>query len=335
MRFEGLDLNLLVVLDALLEEKSVTRASVRLNVSQPALSAALVKLRWHTGDQLLQKVGRRLQLTPRALEMVGPVKDILIRIKATVSGVSDFDPSVSGRQFRIAMSSYCTQVMSPPLNAYLEQHYPNITYVVDNLSSESLRRVKNNEIDICIASGQLNLLNPRESLDDLSHAELFVDDWVLISDRNNLSIDQDIDLCSFLAMRYIDTRVDRDATTLVEHALQEIDATPNSALVVPEFHLAISNVIGSECVSIVPSLLLEKYWKRYLRVQAPPFKVPSLHETLVWHSRNDMEAGHKWFRDLVLEVGRNIRKTKDISALSRNHIPASRRNGQQIVSALQ
>lgn len=306
MHFKGLDLNLLVFLDALLDERSVTKASLRLHVSQPAVSAALAKLRWHTGDQLLQKVGRTMQLTPRAKELAGPVKDILNLIRTTIGRENNFDPMATDRLFTVAMSSYCAQVISPILTQRLTESYPAIRYTVESLSADSIRRVRNGDVHLCVTSEQLNLLNPHESSDDLCSEHLFVDEWVLISDISNTLVSDDLDFENFCKIPYVETRFGQGVLTMVEDSLSRMRSHMESVVFVPDFHLAMANVVNSGCTSIVPSLLVDFNAQRVLKMQPPPFPIPQLRESVFWHSRNDAEPGLKWFRELLLEIGKEI-----------------------------
>ncbi len=111
MHFHKLDLNLLVALDTLLEEKSVSRAADRLNLSQSAMSSALSRLRDYFGDELLIPVGRRMEPTALALSLASPVRDILQRIRTTVQTRPSFDPGTAQRRFRIMTSDYLIEVL--------------------------------------------------------------------------------------------------------------------------------------------------------------------------------------------------------------------------------
>ncbi len=302
MHFKGLDLNLLVILDALLEEKSVTKAAERVHVSQPAVSAALAKLRRHTGDELLEKVGREFRLTPRAEAMIHPVKEILIQIESTIYTDSDFEPSVADRTFKIAMSSYSADVLMPGLVDKLTTSYPGINCVVEEISTESLARVKAGSIDSCITFQQTKLLNPSESIEDLSYSHLFSDEWMLIAARDNAHVTQNTSYDEFCALPYIATRLGWNLYSFVERTLDHLNYRPRANISVPSFELAITSVMNSAGVAVVPALLLDDLVRPFLKVFKPPFEMPSIGEFLVWHSRNDGDPGHIWFRELMLEV---------------------------------
>src|SRR3546814_20202417 len=105
MQLKGLNLNLLVVLDALLREKSVTKTAERLNVTQPAISAALQRLREYLEDPLLERNGRKVELTQRAKDLAVPVREILLRIESALKTTPNFDPAEAKRTFRVPMSA--------------------------------------------------------------------------------------------------------------------------------------------------------------------------------------------------------------------------------------
>ena len=117
MRFNRLDLNLLVALDALLTERSVTRAAQRLHLSPSATSDALARLREYFDDELLVQVGRRMEPTPRAEALQQPVRDVLVRVDSTIAIQPHFDPRLSDRVFRIFASDYTQLVLGPQVMA--------------------------------------------------------------------------------------------------------------------------------------------------------------------------------------------------------------------------
>lgn len=298
MHFKGLDLNLLVVLDALLEEGSVSRAAQRLHVSQPAISAALAKLRWHTGDELLEKFGRTLRLTPRAKQMIKPLKEILIQIEATVKGQSEIDPQTLSRDFSISMTTYCAQILLPNMIDRLQAIAPRVTCQVEDIAFDTVTRIKSGALDLCVTFLQTKLLNPRENLDELSHVPLFSDNWVLIGCATNARIREGMDFESFRALPYMEVKPG-GVPSLVERTLDQIADRPRPVVSVPSFSLALRSVIDTDCVAIVPSLTIDRHTRSHLKVIEPPFAIPRIDECLVWHSRNDADPGHRWFRSIL------------------------------------
>lgn len=307
MHFKGFDLNLLVVLDALLEEESVSRAAVRLNVSQPAVSAALAKLRWHTGDELLEKIGRTVRLTPRAQEMIKPVKDVLREVELVLKGPSDFDPLTLDRDFSISMTSFSSQVVLPSLIERLQHEAPHVKCSVEDIAFDAITRIKTGELDFCVTVLQTRLLNPRENLDQLSHEHLFTDRWVMVGCASNPRLAEPISFEEFCAIPYVEVRPG-GLPSLVERTLDEIPNRPRAAVSVPSFSLAIRNVLDTDYVTVVPSLTVDAQSRALLQVQEPPFHVPEIDQFLVWHSRADHEPGHRFFRELLLDCTRVLRE---------------------------
>lgn len=307
MHFKGLDLNLLVVLDALLDEQSVTKAAQKVHVSQPAVSAALAKLRQHTGDELLEKVGRDFRLTPRAQAMVKPLKDIFLQIESTIYTASEFDPALTDRTFNIAMSSYAAEVLMPGLIEKITTKYPGISCVVEEISAESLARVKTDLIDCCITFQQTKILNPSESIEELSFNQLFSDEWMLIAATGNDLVTETMSYEEFCDIPYIETRLRPNLYSFVERTLDHQNFRPRASLSVPSFELAITSVMNSDAVAVVPALLIDDRLRPFLKAFKPPFEIAALGENLVWHSRNDADPGHTWFRELILGLARDLR----------------------------
>ena len=169
-----LDLNLLVVLDTLLVERSVTRAGRTLGLSQPATSAALARLRRFFDDPLLVRTGRHLEPTAFALALREPVQDILRRIEVTIDRRSEFDPKSSNREFTLAASDYAVLVLAPALHAALSKDAPNVRLRFVPL--ELAGRDAESCADLFVIP-QAHARGP--------HEKLFDDRWVFVADRNN------------------------------------------------------------------------------------------------------------------------------------------------------
>src|SRR5215207_1307427 len=130
MRFNKLDLNLLVALDALLTECSISRAATRVHLSQSAMSNALARLRAFFGDDLLVPVGRTMELTPRAQAMKEPVRDVLVRIDSAIVAHPQFDPSRSDRSFQLLVSDYTTVTLMPHLLALTRRESATVRFLL-------------------------------------------------------------------------------------------------------------------------------------------------------------------------------------------------------------
>jgi LysR family transcriptional regulator, nod-box dependent transcriptional activator len=154
MRFNKLDLNLLVALDALLTEQNISRAAEKIYLSQSAMSSALARLREYFGDELLVQVGRKMELTPRAQSLQDPVRDILVRVDATVSAEPDFVPAQSDRAFRMHVSDYTMTTLMPHLLALVYQQAPGVRLDLRAQIMHPHRVLERGEADLLIIPKQ-------------------------------------------------------------------------------------------------------------------------------------------------------------------------------------
>ena len=177
MHFNRFDLNLLVALEALLEEKNVTRAAERVCISQPAMSGSLQRLRERFNDPLLVRVGRSMELTPRAEGLLQPVQNILQEIQSTIDAEPTFDPKTARRSFTVLMSDYVSTVLVPEVVRQISKEAPGIKIQVVMLGANDHERLESGQADLIIRA----LIDPeRESglvSENLNVSKLFIDDW--------------------------------------------------------------------------------------------------------------------------------------------------------------
>ncbi|WP_088306491.1 LysR family transcriptional regulator [Novosphingobium sp. B 225] len=305
MHFEGLDLNLLVALDALLSEQSVTRAASRLCVTQPAVSVALQKLRVQFSDPLLERVGRRMELTPFARELVIPVKELLHQIRTVVESRSGFDPQCDSRNFRLLMSSSIAEIFGVPALRELRGAAPNVHCQVDVfVAPDMLRRLQDGEIDLCIQVFQPGVWEQVSDIESISHEALFSDHYVLVGDASNRLLANGLDFDAFCRIDHIETRFGGNLMSLPERGLAGIAKRPKTPLIVPTYNLAIAAVLGSQMTAIVPSRVAGAPWLQdKLSIVEPPFEIGPLEQHMIWHKRNDNDPGHSWFRGFLGNFG--------------------------------
>src|SRR5271165_3577953 len=169
MNLAQVDLNLLVALDALLRERSVTRAGKRIGLSQSAMSAVLARVRELFGDQLLVRVGREYQLTPVALGLTEPVQEILGLVERTIRDRSPFEPKTAQRQFTIAAADYALAVIVQPLLERLAEGAPGVSLRFRPLQEDMPRLLGLRRVDLAIL--------PAGALEGFPSQELFRDEW--------------------------------------------------------------------------------------------------------------------------------------------------------------
>lgn len=309
MHFKGLDLNLLIALDALLSEKNVTRAAERMNISQPGMSAVLHKLRYHFSDQLLDRVGRRLELTPRGRSLAQPVKAILLDIGKLSRGPDVFDPAEAQRVFRVCSTTFCSDLLAVPTIRMLETVAPHISVQFDDLLPDTFSRLADGQADLAISVAQQSIMDPTSQGEPMSALDFFSDRLVLIVAKENRAVGPTITLDHLCSMPYVETRFGSQTATIGEQAWRRQRQQPRVRAWFPTFQLTLEAVAQTDMVGMVPSKLVAIHRESAVRMLPIPFEVPPLNERLFWHQRNDRDAGHRWFRDVLQSVALELRLT--------------------------
>lgn len=192
----AIDLNLLVVLDALLAERHVSRAALRLNKSQPAVSHALARLRALFDDPLLVRHGGHLEPTVRALEIAPQLAEALAHMRLLM-GSQPFDPAREPHVFRLAMSDYAALVLLPQLMTVLRRQAPNVDLLVSQASREvMMAQAVDGEIDLAL--GVFPTL-----AEDLRTSLLFEEHFACLADRASLGGEKTMDLSAYLQRPHI------------------------------------------------------------------------------------------------------------------------------------
>lgn len=296
----AVDLNLLLVLRALLSERHVTRASARVGLSQSATSHALSRLRDLFGDQLLVRRGRALVLTPRAERLLPLLERGLSDLQEAVQGEPSFDPRSARRSFSLGMADYGQAVILGPLLRALEGQAPGI-----ELSSVGFPNVEelaaNGDIDLAVAaSGRLFLNN-------LPQLPLFEDEFVCVVRREHPLAKSKLTLERYLASRHVVVAPSGTAGSLVDSVLAESGHERRIALRVSSFLAAPIVVSQTDYVSTMPKRLALQLASRFrLHVLPPPLKLPRFGLLLIWHPRFEHDPAHRWLRQLALDVGKRL-----------------------------
>ena len=170
MELHRFDLNLLVTLDALLSERNVTRAGLRMNLSQSAMSGALGRLREFFQDELLVPMGRTMVLTPLAQDLMQPVRDVLLQVQSTIATKPRFDPATSTRHVSVAVSDYVTSVLMADFLRDLQCQAPSITFDLRPVGKRAAEDLESGELDLLIAPEMFaSPVHPKEVLFEDTH----------------------------------------------------------------------------------------------------------------------------------------------------------------------
>jgi len=307
MHLQGLDLNLLIALDALLTERNVTRAAERIHISQSGMSAALDKLRQHFSDQLLERIGRNMELTARGRALAEPVKTILSQIRELNDPSRAFDPTVARRVFRISATTYCCELLATPLISRLRVSAPMISVQFDELSADTADRILDGQIDFAITISA-RLIDKMQTHDEFLRSEkLFTDRFVVAISKNNPYPGELITFDQLCDMGYIETRFGGVIAGVSEQLWRQQPKQPHTCGWLPNFQLTLHTVGQTNMAAILPSLLVVLQGERYnVRALPVPFEMPILEERLYWHRRNDTDPGHRWMAQTLEQVVKDL-----------------------------
>ncbi|PSJ60452.1 LysR family transcriptional regulator [Pseudaminobacter soli (ex Li et al. 2025)] len=292
----GIDLNLLVVLDALLAERHVSRAAVRLNMSQPAVSHALGRLRELLGDPLLVRRGGGLVPTTRALELARPLADALTQVRA-VLGPVHFDPASQTHAFRLAMSDYGAGLVLPRLVRKLRREAPGIDLIVTQSSRDAMTaQVSDGDIDLAL--GVFPMLPTR-----LQSQVLFEERFVCLLDRSTLATEDGLSFDAYMARPHALVAVRGEADTEIDDRVTALGGRRRVALILPHWKVAPGLIAGTDLVLTVARRSLESVAPdERLTIVDAPFAIPSFSFVQIWHERREADPGHRWLREAVAEA---------------------------------
>lgn len=291
MRYRRLDLNLLVALEALLTEKSVTRAAAKLNITQPAMSGALARMREYFEDPLVIQVGRHMELTPYAETLVAPIHDIIMRIDSAIASEPVFDPKQSQRHFSMTLSDYVIRVFLQDVLTDIYREAPGITFEFRQSSSRVQEELESGEVDFVIGP----------TIDVLSeHPQelLFEDDYTVIAWKDSTAVGDTLSFDEYLSLRHVVFRQpNRSAPWLERWFAQRYGNVRQIDVAAQNFDLLPHLVIGTDRIATVQSRLARLVLPM-LPVKAikPPIELPVLTEVMQWNVHRDPDPASQWLR---------------------------------------
>jgi DNA-binding transcriptional LysR family regulator len=294
------DLNLLVALDALLQERNVTHAGERLCLSQSAMSGNLARLRQLFDDELLVRVGRNLELTAFAEEIAGPVSECVQQIEDLLNAKRPFVPETENRVFQIAATDYSIMLMLGPLVKRLEKLAPNISVRFVKLDSLARGKLDACEIDFSIL--------PKEIDTGLPSVPLFKDRFVCIAWSGHPKLKKKMTREWFLAQQHMVFNIGDDGHhSIADQSLQQQGYKRNIVASTESFTNAPFLLQGTSMITVVPRRLAERLKDAAnITLLELPMKVPQLSEKLMWNPRFTTSKGHIWMRDLMVEIANTL-----------------------------
>ena len=293
----SLDLNLLVSLDALLQQRSVTRAAAQMGLSQPALSASLARLRRHFGDELLTRVGNEYRLTTLAVQLKELTRIALSGVERVFAAQPEFDPASSTREFTLLVSDYVVAILGDTVAELLAEEAPHTRLRLTPHSPAMVERA-----DQVLLTADLLLL-PHGFVSDLSHRDLYRDEWVCVVAAGNPVVAEGLTVEDLETLPWVATYHGQTASTPAARQMRMLGIEPRVQVVNESFLTVPALITGSDRIALLQRRLVDQLpLDTGIRALPVPFDAGPLIEAMWWHPVFDDDPEHAYLRDLVLRA---------------------------------
>jgi DNA-binding transcriptional LysR family regulator len=292
------DLNLLPVVLAIAEERSVTRAAVKLGWSQPKVSIALNKLRRSLGDPLFVRGAHGMEPTPRAAALVAPTRDILERVRNDVLASAPFEPRATARRFTFALSDIGEMTFLPKLLAWLQRHAPGATVVSVTLPPDQIAAgLESGEIDLAI--GYFPDLKARNFFQQRLFTHTFIS---LVNARHRIKGER-MSMDEFLATGHAVIRAEGRSQEIFEQLLLKHRIERRVVLSTPHFMSIPFIIAATDLLVTVPYAVGASFAKiPSIRLVEPPLEIPTFDLKQHWHRKYHKDAANIWIRSVVAKL---------------------------------
>jgi DNA-binding transcriptional LysR family regulator len=295
MDLRDLDMNLLVVFDALFETGSVTIASKKLELSQPTISYGLAKLRESFNDPLFIRIDNKMQPTPRASIMAPQIKRVLEIVKGDLLNFSGFDPAASTREYTFCMSDIGEVFFLPPLIRRIWEESPLAKVRTQSPSPSSLTTALEDGV-IDLAVGYF----PDLRKGGFYQQQLFESNFVCIAGKNNAQLTSGLTLKSYVDAAHVTVHFEGRSHELIDRYLHNMKVARRVVLTVPHFMTLVEIIPQTNLIATVPNEVAQQIAKSNDVVIYPlPFESPVFALKQFWHKRNHDDPANQWLRNLV------------------------------------
>ncbi|WP_405181058.1 LysR family transcriptional regulator [Nocardia sp. NBC_01377] len=295
----NLDLNLLVTLDAVVHHQSVTRAAEHLGVTQPAVSAALARLRRHFDDEILHRVGNRYQLTPFGVDLRQRARIALTGVERVFAARGTFEATDTAREYSIVTSDYTTALLGRPLTELLGIRAPHARLrwlpSIPDLVARAEHTLTAHDV----------LLVPHGFVTDLPNETIFHDDWVVVTDREHAPHELTID--DLRDRPWVLVYHSQTASTPAARRLRMLGIEPHGQVITESFLTVPSLVTGSSRIALIPRRMLDiPGMHEGLHAYPCPVDLGQLTQAMWWHPLFTDEPEHRFLRTLIRHVARQL-----------------------------
>jgi LysR family transcriptional regulator, nod-box dependent transcriptional activator len=301
MRYQRIDLNLLIALDVLLAERNVTRAAERMHMTQSAMSGVLARLREYFDDALLVPVGRTMRLTPRAESLVQPVRDIILKVDSTLGVRPDFDPATAKRHFVVIASDYVSHVLLGDVLQRVVDSAPGLGFDIRPTYPGMAQDLEQGRVDFLVTPAHLAVANH-------PHAVLFEDTYHVIACRDHAGLEGGVTLEQYQSLGHVVYQNEQGDNPWYEQwYANQHGNTRRIEVVTNGFALMSRFIVGTRRIATLQTRLARQQADSMgLRLHAPPIETPRLTEVLQWHRYRDDDPGVQWLREQIVAVAEQL-----------------------------
>nr|WP_198983714.1 LysR family transcriptional regulator [Herbaspirillum sp. ASV7] len=292
------DLNLLPVALAIFDERSVSAAARRLDMSQPAVSVALNKLRRSLGDPLFVRTARGMEPTPRALALIAPTRDILQRIDTDVLASENFNPASTTRRFTLALSDIGEMTFLPKLLDRLRQDAPHASLLSVTMPPPELAAaLESGAVDLAV--GFFPDLKNR----NFFQQRLFSHDFICLLSADHPHRSRKISIEKFLSLGHAVIKAEGRSQEVFEQFLLRRKIQRRIVLSTPHFMSIPFLIASSDLIATVPRAVGESFAQfANIKLVEPPFEIPSFDLKQHWHRKYHKDGGNAWLRAVIADM---------------------------------
>ena len=295
MHISRIDLNLLVVLDAIYTENGITKAAAKLHLTQPAISHSLGRLRELFKDELFVREGRAMVPTPRARSLIVPVREALRRLEVTLNELEVFEAATTQKRFTVAVRDVFESTVLPPLLARVHRDAPS----VDIAAVQIERRELESELAAGTLDAALDVLLPLS--DHIHRKKVSLDPLAVVASRNHPAVKRGLTLATYLKQHHVLVSSRRSGPGLEDVELSRQGLSRRIRLRCQHYFAACRVVSETDLVLTMPLSYARIVNKQFgNQIVALPFAMPALDAYLYWHANVDQEPANRWLREQLV-----------------------------------
>jgi len=306
MNLQSIDLNLLVVFEALMDERNVTRAARRIGLSQPAMSNALTRLRRTFGDPLLIRTSNGMAPTPAAKTLIDPIRKALSQLRSVLQENHAFDPAATRHSFHVLANDYAEVILLSPFARQVRREAPGVSLLVHRPANVFLppsAAALAGSFDLAIGF----FADPLALDAGVRSEVLFEEENVCIASARHPSIQGKLSIRQYASASHVAVFYKSEGTGFIDTLLAQKGLTRTTVMQVPHFCSVPFLVASSDLLATVPRRLAARFSKSLnLQILAVPFAMPRFRLSMLWHQRLDSDPAQAWIRATILATAAMI-----------------------------